>query len=209
MIALPVAILGQICDPNGITTSPYIPDVSTGSSYVLPDPAFENNFEWFGNDGQYLFQFPLNNMDGYTSVQAMESPYNGFANLTYPFLTLGVTLDELDMYPEQGWELLSVNLGSYPSGLLLAAHLPSFNSANDRTPYLILYNKQRGIIRIFCNYYTTESYDKARVTLLHPKGDQFNPIDVSGLLRYTPMARVCNPCLHLPGLSAQFSIHLL
>ena len=185
-----------ICNPNGVSTDPANP-----INYIqMPIPGldpeilyFENHFEWFGNDGLYLDLFPLYDMDGYEIGEYMSHPFSN-QNQSYRYLLYNynvtpedwypLPIEELDMYPEDGWELLSVNLGFYPNltPFSLANHIAQ--SSNDRIPYILLYNKKRGLIRIFVNYPSPPGvfYDKAKI-IMKFTGTPQDAI-TSGLLRY-------------------------
>lgn len=92
---------------------------------------------------------------------------------------------EMDMgflpIPENGWELLAVNLGFYPNGEPFAL----YNTPNQHSllPYIILYNKYTATIRIFAkpndNWVLNNYWTSARVIM--SVDDQ--PY-VNGLLRY-------------------------
>ena len=172
-----IAQIEDVCLPAGISTNPAAP---VNPDY-LPDPAFENHFEWFGSENGSLYIYDLFEMSQYGNIEAMQHPYS-LQNQSYQHLTLDVDLEDLDMYPEDGWELLSVNLGKYPNGMLYSEHDPSSISCNSRIPYLLLYNKYRGIIRLFSNYFTEETYKTAKITLSFPDPEEDEPI-TSGLLR--------------------------
>jgi hypothetical protein len=185
----------EICLPDGVSTNPVNPVNHSAMPIPGNDPNalyFENHFEWFGHDGVSLDLFPMYDMDGYPEGETMYHPYSN-QNQSYSYLLYNYEADpqyplpfeELDMYWEDGWELLSVNLGFYPNLTPLADAIPAANSANDRIPYLVLYNKQRGIIRLFANYYTPPGvfYDDARIILRFSGADDDEQI-TSGLLRY-------------------------
>ncbi len=150
----------ETCDPNGITTHPEGP-----VNPIAPSEEWLNSFNWYANDGVSLLQYALHDMLVENPNQFnMSHPYsdqNAYSYLTYP------ELQDLDMYPEDGWELISVNLGSFPNGELLSEDTPALQSEYSEIPYLLLYNKQRGIIRLFANTLTglMGNFDSVLITL--------------------------------------------
>ena len=100
-----IAQIEDVCLPAGISTNPAAP---VNPNY-LPDPAFENHFEWFGSENGSLYIYDLFEMSQYGNIAAMQHPYS-LQNQSYQHLTLDVDIEDLDMYPEDGWELLSANL---------------------------------------------------------------------------------------------------
>jgi hypothetical protein len=71
-------------------------------------------------------------MVDYYPVSAMLNPYNP-ENVLCSYLS-SANLADLDIYPEDGWELLFFNLGEYPDGT-------AYSTQNSNIPYIILYNK--------------------------------------------------------------------
>ena len=69
---------------------------------------------------------------------AIPSPWNGAGSISYPY---GMDITN-DRYPNAGWELLYNTFDANASGPLV-------------NPYFVLYNKYRGILRIYL-YLTTE-----------------------------------------------------
>ena len=69
---------------------------------------------------------------------AIPSPWNGAGSISY---TYGMDITN-DRYPNAGWELLYNTFDANASGPLV-------------NPYFVLYNKYRGILRIYL-YLTTE-----------------------------------------------------
>ena len=124
LFALPVLVNAQneVCPSNGISTNPDNP-TNTGS----PDSKFINHFNWFEQAvNNVLFELAINGMNDYFPLNTMLNPYDDANNLCY---YLGnADLNELDVYPEDGWELLLVNLDKYPDGVGLQPSQCFFNS---------------------------------------------------------------------------------
>jgi hypothetical protein len=166
------SIYGQLCTPNGISTNPDNP-----VNPQAPFPEFLNSFNWFDIDGITLVQYPIHDMHTQFDQPSMFSPFS-HQNSGYGHITES-TLLELDMYYDMGWELLSVNLGAYPDGTLLSEMLSPQISGYPEIPYVLLYNKKRGLIRLFANSLTglDPGFDHVVVKLM------FNNFEeLSGLL---------------------------
>lgn len=158
--------------------APYNPDYNDG--YI--EHVFLNEFSWYDHDQfNFLYPYPLEDMTQYGNTQAMLNIFNPNI-LNYPQLNNGVGIEQFDYYPEDGWELISINLGYYPDGTTLAEHNALEESAFQDIPYIIFYNKQRSILRIFANtttgLNTSFNPDAVRVTLRFAEDDKR-----SGLLR--------------------------
>ncbi len=161
---------------QGISTNPAGPVNPDNTPPFLTH--FLNTFNWMANSGGTLTDYALNDVFTAAGVSAMVHPYSA-AN-SYDYLTSS-PINDLDMYWQDGWELLSVNLGKYPDGTLLSSLGETSNYPD--IPYLLLYNKQRGIIRLFASSLTglnNNAYDAVRVTLKFNAPSSFS----SGLLRH-------------------------
>lgn len=163
--------LGQneVCPPKNISTNPFAP-----SNPTAPEASFINEFNWFQEAvNNVLFDIPLTNMSDYFSISSMLNPYNDDNALCHYLME--ADLSELDVHPEDGWELLFINLGRYPDGT-------TYSSQNSNMPYIILYNKYRSIVRVFgnCKFVQT-NFSEVSVTLGF---DIVHAPYVSGLLRF-------------------------
>lgn len=119
------------CEERTSTTNP---DVTAGFDWRTDKLA---DIVWIGNSG-------------WTNVKGVfNSPQN--ANIGY---LAGLPKD---MNPEDGWELIYVNIGEDPNG----------PNGNDLThPVLVLYNKYRSVMRVFvCITGTNSDYNKSTVYL--------------------------------------------
>ncbi len=157
----------QVCEPNGVATNP-----STASNQSAPNVHYINSFSWFQHAANnVLLDIPLSNMNDYYNIGSMLNPYNESNGLCY--YLADADLSQLDVYPEDGWELLFFNLGNYPDEAF-------YTSQNSNIPYIILYNKFRSIIRLFANAKFVEpNFDEISVAL------KFNEdFEYSGLFRY-------------------------
>ncbi|MDX2249990.1 MAG: hypothetical protein SF052_24620 [Bacteroidia bacterium] len=112
------------CDTTYITTHPNAP-------FNPENPAKLNTFfDW--RDMEYDLNFTVN---GQTISTTIPSPFYQIDNNNVSYLYLSE-----DDKPEDGWELIGRNLGYYDNGT------PRSDLTN---PYLILYNKYTGLLRIF------------------------------------------------------------
>lgn len=111
------------------------------------DPDVTGGYDWRGDK---LAETVWIGNAGWTNVKGVfNSPQN--ANLGY------LAALPKDMKPEDGWELIYVNIGEDPSG-------PNGNDLNH--PVLVLYNKYRSVMRVFvCITGTNSDYNKSTVFL--------------------------------------------
>lgn len=161
--------IGQ-CD-NNVSTDPLSP--ANSSLPINPNNygnKFLNQFDWNERtiDGT-LATYQLQNMQ---FNQNMQNVMSNQAIQYYNYIAKGEQL-----LPKHGWELLLLNLGKYPN-------LDDFPIAGEFTdiPYIVLYNRYSGIIRVFANYGNGFlpngiNFDAVRVEL------RFDDNNVNGLLR--------------------------
>ncbi len=116
--------LNAQCDTTYITTNPDVP-------YNPENPAKLNIFfDW--RTEEYDLNYTVNGQPISTSIP---SPFYQIDNQNVSYLYLSE-----DFRPEEGWELIARNLGFSDDGTPLT----------DLThPYLLLYNKYNGLLRVF------------------------------------------------------------
>jgi hypothetical protein len=171
-------LFAQICEYQGTSTNP-----NSANSPTAPSSNPEhwlNSFNWFDNDGTSLLNFFMYDMFSYSPNQtSMSNPYSD-VNSLYTHLS-NQPLELKDFRPENGWELISVNLGAFPNGELLSEH-PPLQSNFSQTPYLLLYNRNRGLLRLFGNSLTglDNGFDHIVIRLYFADDNE----EVSGLLRH-------------------------
>lgn len=168
------SMLSQVCEPNEISTDPDNP-----INGVAPDSKFKNAFNWFQQTvGGQLMNIPIYDLNSFYSITEMLNPYHEDNELCY-YLDKA-NIEDLDIYPEDGWELLFINLGYYPDLTLLDDVSESSETPN--APYIVLYNKYRSIVRVFANIrFAQTNYDEVEVILGFNDEDGLNS---SGLFRY-------------------------
>lgn len=118
---------------------------------------FLNQFDWNAlNSSGFLTTYQLQNMTYNQNMINIQSVASGSY---YSYIYSGERMSY-----ENGWELLLLNIGSFPN----LDPLPNSDYAD--IPYIVLYNKYKGIIRLFANYgngyiSTQASIDAMRIEL--------------------------------------------
>jgi hypothetical protein len=102
---------------------------------------FLNEFDWVPRSvNQTVAKYQTINMN--SNILDAGEIQNIYSNQQNPFYSY--LYNDIEPNPQNGWELISVNLGYFPNG---DVQLPS--SDHTDFPYLILYNKYRSILRVF------------------------------------------------------------
>jgi len=191
-------VSAQECDKD-ISTNPNQPF----SNHPFPsgryNPWINSDFNIGGLENGNVPPMPLNNQIAWQisdwvfgSAFEMWNPYTsaGTPGSRYYYLhPTGMDFEHLDYKWEDGWEVLHIGLGFYPNGE--GIQIPSAQRAysigvnqpsNTKVPYIMLYNRYRGILRVFMNLFTSfGGYSDIRVRL------EFNdesPSGLSGILRH-------------------------
>lgn len=133
---------------NGVSTNPASPtNPQTTSTYMQAPEFINSSFDWHQRVGQ-------NSLAPWVSDNMIYDPANSFGGPNYyisPFDPNGTpwaqgyfptNYDDMDFFPEDGWELLYINMGKFPDGTTTTTKISS-------TPYVVLYNKYRSIMRVF------------------------------------------------------------
>ncbi len=140
-------VIGQ-CD-NKVSTNPYEPfnlalpdDPNSGIPYAF-DQLYLNGLNWWEPDQYQLTDMEFNIGQPYGPMSNIQAP----SSLPhYDYLNkFNGDIEELN--PNNGWELLLVNLGRFPDNVTPHGSL-DLTSA----PYIVLYNKYKGIARVFVKY---------------------------------------------------------
>jgi len=156
------------CIPNGtgITTNPVAPVNNQRPSKL-------NTFDWTIQD------YPINLLYNFNNATSIKSPYYQSDN---QYLSpLAIPNDGLrDMYPIDGWELIKKDFGYEDNGT------PSIPAASRL--YLILYNKYRGVLRVFFARGDMQPYNGASVKLTFDN----NTASLSSLLDYAAEIHALN-----------------
>ncbi len=201
LLALQISLLhAQDYCTKDISTNPFAPYNNEFSQTYgsLTNPWINSNFNigalsGVGNAMQIPINTALSDWDqGVPS--AMINPYStsGTAHSRYSYLYPRDTNDVLipfslrDYHWEDGWELLYLGNGFYPNGesygdenldrLYDGESVPN----NDKVPYIILYNRYRGVMRCFVNLIVPfGGYSDIKIEL------QFaNTNNISGIFRH-------------------------
>lgn len=172
-------VSAQVCNPNGISTDPANPSPALNST----NPSYwTNQFDWTDqtfsvNSSNYTYA-PLPNANWPT----VQSPFwnNQNTDLDYLFY-----FQDSDFKHEDGWELIKRGFGFVMGGDPLnpasTAGTPD-PSTQLVGPYLILYNRYHGILRVFGTIGNPNifGYNAVQIKLSFSS----NQPNVSGLLRY-------------------------
>jgi hypothetical protein len=234
-VSFALTAVSQPCD-NGISTNPYNP---VNNQFVplanqwYPTNGTDthnpwlNQWSWYWSDGNPTIYRDNLNWDhqwpGNAPSVAMVHPYDILMPEGFEYLRpAGVHPDFYDYRWEDGWELLWMNMGYYPDGH--AINDPAVGSYYDNhnwdyeplpsnAPYFAIYNRYRGILRLFANvWYSAEStFEDIDVVL---KFTDFSGLDneLTGLLRHasaydralsepTEIKSIHAPRFHAPDLT--------
>jgi hypothetical protein len=184
LFAAPKQFVAQ-CAP-WVSTNPsepfnqHLPDVFQQNPPTPPfiqDLKYLNGFNWW-NPVEYILEPFMEFNPG--------EPYVFMSNIQHPFIEdyytyLRKDLGAEELTPQNGWELLLVNLGRYPDDQTQLTQM-----SLSAVPYIVLYNKYRGVIRVFVqhgrNTVVPDAVDGVQIYLqyIKPPGNNGN---VSGLLR--------------------------
>jgi hypothetical protein len=145
-----------------------------------PDLRFLNGFDWVngdvGNNTYSTNNMFFNENDPYgnmLNVKPLTSPID-----YYKYLFVGEQFS-----PQNGWELLLVNLGRYPDNV----SIHQFEELKF-SPYIVLYNRYTGIVRVFVAYGKNEppnlSIDGVKIDFEFEIDSDLNKT-TSGLMRLT------------------------
>lgn len=168
---------------NGISTNPLNPvNPQTNSTYMQAPEYINSSFNWY----QRLSQ---NSLAPWVSDNMIYDVTNSFGGPNYyisPFDPNGTpwaqgyfptNYDDMDFFPEDGWELLYINMGKFPNGTTTTTRINS-------TPYVVLYNKFRSIIRVFGKTgdldYVTSPIRSVQVKFNFRSTDPNNQTPISG-----------------------------
>lgn len=190
-------VLGQDCvrlirtkydSSLNIELSPFFP------SKVNP---WENNFDFAAIDnGTAFFDIQLNPTAGWIipglsgNGFKMKSPFSVAMASQYDYLSqpfgAGSSVYDADIWWEDGWELMWLNTGYFPNMEAINIANPNrilsgaYSLSNPRTPYIILYNRYQGKLRVFANLFTDfNTFNDVRTSLTYS-----DPQNTSGIFRH-------------------------
>lgn len=158
---------------NEVSTNPEnptnntLPNTNINNNQVNDDQRFLNQFNWYN-----VVNVPLQNM-----LSDYPSLMTHFTNMPEPYYNY--IDDGPKLTPENGWELMSMNLGYFPD----LTDNP-FELSNPDLPYIVLYNRFTGILRVFGTYGISPivnrlTFDGIKINLKIGDGNK------NGLLRLT------------------------
>lgn len=182
----PVNPLLPVFNPSGI---PLLQPAGTWTSQAYSD-LYLNQFMWYSIQNG-LIHIPDVQLSNVGTTGTMVNPFGTFA-LPSPNRVLhqehseaiasGNPSNYMNYNPmyENGWELMALNTGRFPDDqTVLQSTFPQGYNSNslDKFPYMILYNRYTGILRIFGNVHELWSSNNAlstvRISLSLP-GPVFN-----------------------------------
>jgi len=167
---------------NNVSTNPNSP-TNTNLPYLMNDSdeleltgdKYLNRFDWL-NTGSI--------QNHYNSINMMfnSTPYEMNNITSYQSPEYEYISDEIAPLVINGWELLLVNLGYFQNSTDV---IPLESADNSALPYIVLYNKYSGVIRVFTNFGEDsdagEGGNAMEITLKFIETSLFP--DVTGLVR--------------------------
>lgn len=198
LLSAQTGISAQECEKD-ISTNPNQPFNNHPFPQGRYNPWLNSDFNIGGLENGNVPPMPLNNQIGWQisdfvfgSAFEMWNPYTsaGTAGPRYSYLhPTGIDFEYLDYKWADGWEVLHIGMGFYPNGEAIQtpnaqrAFSSGVNQAsNTKVPYIILYNRYRGTLRVFMNLFTPfGGYSDIHVWL---KFDDESPSGLSGILRH-------------------------
>ena len=189
---------GQTC-LNNSSTNPLNPSNEDELFNNYSNP-WLNSFDIGKNNGLSFRLIKLNPTAGWddsglstSDTLKMFNPFDIGASPNALYLsTPADSMLNRDWHWEDGWELLYLGTGFYPDGNPVNSIVPnspideSQPVLNGRVPYMIYYNRYKGIIRVFAGIFVPfGSAQNVTVDLgLNASIDPLNPLPYNGLLRH-------------------------
>lgn len=162
-----------VTDPTSTPSNLALPDVDNLNN--SPDSRYLNGFNWWAEGSYQLTNMQYNPNQPYNYISNIQDP-NCNSNYAYLVKELGAE----EMNPQNGWELLLVNLGRFPDNLN-----PTPTSPLSEIPYIGLYNKYTGKLRLFVqhgyNQPPATAVDGLKITVFYNTVN--NPGNKSTILR--------------------------
>lgn len=164
---------------NNVSTNPLNPTNSAlpdNGIIALPNNTFDNQylnrFDWFPvSNGYYSNYVPYNVSYAGITVGSLSNIMSGQNTPPYYNYIYNGPLPTV----KNGWELLLLNLGRFPNN----DPITNAEGRKDEVPYIVLYNKYSGIVRVFVAFGVAgQGADAVDITLSFD-----NTEDVSGNLR--------------------------
>lgn len=181
-------IIGQNCVRNISTKWDSAHNTELSSFLPLTNP-WINTFNLGRNNGAAFYSIPINTGAGWHPgvPSFMPSPFvAGPSEYAYLYEPALGSVHDKDYHWEDGWEVMWLNLGYYPNGEKIDSLNPNRivpgpdAPANNKVPYIIMYNRYTGKLRIFANLVTGfNSYHGVRMKILHPSA-----VEASGMFRH-------------------------
>jgi hypothetical protein len=185
MLIISTISTAQTIGERGISTDPRAPinpDINSpaGGGIAATTPTVENNFYWFNTNANppfnnKWFTFTYNNGPGF-DTSSIKSPYFQATSGLYVFAKTDEVSgnDNSDYLPEDGWELIKVDLGRLADDVTPRLNISELG-------YIALYNRYTGTMRFLgslSKFSSTNKTVKFNIRLLRHKEesrpDQFS-----------------------------------
>lgn len=185
-------IRGVSTNPSN-SASPYLDSNLQGNLSVNP---WLNSFDWSAHNAVGFSPITLSPngawlIPDYTgNTYTMSSPYQSGKVPGAYYLSEPVTnFKARDFHWEDGWELLWLGTGYYPNGEEVTTENPQriypsrHAVSNPRAPYFVLYNRYRGLMRVFVNVFDLPRGKSNAFIDLYHLGRNGESRNFSGVLR--------------------------
>lgn len=170
--------------------------------------SYVNSFEWGPYPGNQVF-IPFVNMQWHPNFTNASSSNPNYIMMNNPFSINNTQLGylyqspkqqvstipamERDWHWEDGWELMYLNIGELPNGTRIDEHTNSMQYWNvnvekpvpGEVPYIVLYNRYTGLLRVFFSSWSdpSVSWDEVTVSLFFTDNSVKND-KISGIFRH-------------------------
>jgi hypothetical protein len=172
------------CD-NNVSTNPNnptndaLPDDSVSTIPYTMDERFLNGLDWWSPSSYNLTNMEFNPGQPYGSMSNIQT-INQQQYYTYLKHNPLSPMSAEQMNPENGWELLLVNLGRYPDNTTVHGK-EGFNVV----PYLVFYHRYTGVVRVFVRYgnntFPNDAINGVKINLYYNTDGA--PNNLSGIFR--------------------------
>lgn len=173
IVVMMYSFLHAQCD-NRVSTNP-----STANNFALPDidgqvnspdTRYLNGFNWWADGFYQLTGMQYNPTQPYVDISNIQDP---FQSAYYHYLVEALGAEEMN--PQNGWELLLVNVGRFSDD---ATPIPLATADLHSFPYIVIYNKFLGKIRVFCKFgldqTVYEATDAVEISFRFANEDQYS-----------------------------------
>ncbi len=181
VIIINLAFSQEVLLPKGISTDPDNPVNPENDEF----DEIDYFFDWRNPDnGDYY------NVENFFWTDKIRSPYNMPPMwVTHPFIELS-DYNDSDYQPADGWELVKHNLGTKMDGTIRSDKL--------KAPYMVLYNKNSSILRIFIADRPEANWQNALITISYLPPEGMNTVFYDGQRYFCSALLSCNSVVAQP-----------